>query len=304
MGVEVPYTARQDDLYYPCKNAIFFPTGTPGTEAGLCAEMSRLAYCRHEEDFAFDRPKVQGVLGTIGFEACDFFESQGRPKAQGPNGFLAVRQATGNCKKLAVLAFRGTDKDDPTDLAEDADFILVKRESPCRGRVHEGFARALADLLPAITPALAKIDCDILFTGHSLGAAMAALMASLHAPKALYTFGSPRVGDEEFVESISEVECYRYIDCCDVVARIPPAFVGYRHHGKRMYIDRLRNVLSDPGDEFIEKDRLQAEIEYREKYSWHLGNVGVRALADHAPFNYVMPVLAEELPPSADDSSH
>jgi len=30
----------------------------------------------------------------------------------------------------------------------------------------------------------------------------------------------------------------------------------------------------------------------------------VRALADHAPFNYVMPVLAEELPPSADDSSH
>ena len=144
MGAEVPYTARQDDLYYPCKNAIFFPTGTPGTEAGLCAEMSRLAYCRHEEDFAFDRQKIQAVLETIGFEACDFFESQGRPKAQGSNGFLAVREATGDCKKLAVLAFRGTDKDDPTDLAEDADFILVKRESPRRGRVHEGFAKALA----------------------------------------------------------------------------------------------------------------------------------------------------------------
>ncbi len=94
------------------------------------------------------------------------------------------------------------------------------------------------------------------------------------------------------MDALKDVECYRYIDCSDVVTRIPPSFMGYRHHGKRMYIDSQRRVLSDPGDEYMEKDRLAGETEYYEKYAWHMGNVGVRALADHAPFNYVMPLLA------------
>ena len=291
MSAEVPYTARQDDLYYPCKNAVFFPDGPPRSDAALCAEMSRLAYCRHDSDFGFDREKIQTVLRKVGFESCDFFESENMPLAEGFHGFLTVRSASGDQRKLAVLSFRGTDKDDPSDLAEDADFIMRKCEKPRMGRVHEGFSSALDELLPMVRPAIDGIDCDILFTGHSLGAALATLMASFRKPKALYTFGSPRVGDEDFVASLSDVEGYRYIDCCDVVARIPPSFLGYRHHGKRIYIDRQRRVLADPGDEYIEKDRLAGEIEYREKYAWHMGNLGVRALADHAPFNYVMPLL-------------
>jgi hypothetical protein len=290
MDVEIPYTARRDDLYYPCKNAVFFSYGIPKNEAGLCAELSRLAYCRHADDFAFDRERIQGVLAEVGFSSCQFFESQGREKSEGFHAFVAVRDQA----PLSVLSFRGTDKDDPTDLSENVDFIMKRLEGPRRGRVHKGFSDALDELLPGIVTAIADYKCDILFTGHSLGAAMATIMASIRAPKALYTFGSPRVGDEEFVESLKDVETYRYMDCCDVVARIPPSLLGYRHHGKRMYIDSQRSVLSDPDDEFMEKDRHLGEADYNEKYAWQKGNLGVRALADHAPFNYVMPLAVLE----------
>jgi hypothetical protein len=290
MDAEIPYTARRDDLYYPCKNAVFFSHGIPRTAAGLCAELSRLAYCRHADDFAFDRERIQSVLAAVGFASCQFFESHGRDKSEGFHAFFTVRDQ----QSLAVLAFRGTDKDDPTDLAENVDFIMKKLEEPRRGRVHKGFSDALDELLPEISAAVADYKRDILFTGHSLGAAMATIMASIRAPKSLYTFGSPRVGDEEFVESLKEVETYRYMDCCDVVARIPPSLLGYRHHGKRMYIDSQRGVVSDPGDELMEKDRHAGEADYHEKYAWQKGNLGVRALADHAPFNYVMPLAVLE----------
>jgi hypothetical protein len=287
MNGTIAYSPRKDDLFYPCKNAVFFPAGAPQSDAALCVELSRLAYCQSDGNFAFNQARITTELGKIGFTAAGFFESQGKPQGRGTHCFLAVR----NDQQLAVVAFRGTDKDDPTDLADDGNALKIPWERG--GKVHAGFAGALADVRPALETALQGINCRMLFTGHSLGAALATLLASVRAPDALYTIGSPLVGDADFVATLSGVKNFRYVDCCDIVTRVPPKELGYEHLGKPYYIAQDRSITLDPGDKFIDKDRLEAFLEYPFKYeAWKKENVGVRELADHTPVNYVSAVTA------------
>lgn len=281
------------DLFYPCKEAQFFPNGLPASEAALCAEMARLAYFRSTTGFLFDRERIQSVLRGVGFADCQFFESSGTPQGGGTHCFLAFREDKETRTTLAIVAFRGTDAADPTNLTADLKFRMQPWEKG--GKVHTGFAQALADVRRNLEPALASLDCRVLFTGHSLGAVLATLLASLRKPGALYTFGSPRVGDGTFVMTLNEVANYRYVDCCDVVTRIPPKQLGYEHLGNPHYIDRDRRVVFNPDPAVIRADRIRAAAEYIVKHAWIPGNVGARELADHAPFNYVSPLAFDSL---------
>lgn len=287
MNGTIAYSPKKDDLYYPCKNAQFFAAGAPKSDAALCVELARLAYCRSETTFAFDQARIKAELSKIGFAAAGFFESQGVKLDGGTHCFVTVS----NDQKLAAVAFRGTDKDDPTDLGDDVNALCVPWEGG--GKVHCGFRDGLAKVLPALDNALKSVSGRLLFTGHSLGAALATLLAGIKTPDALYTFGSPRVGDADFVATLSSVKNFRYVDCCDIVTRVPPKEVGYLHLGKPYYIAQDRSVSFDPGDSFIRNDRIEAFFEYPLKYhAWKTENVGVRELADHAPVNYVTAVTA------------
>lgn len=284
MSRTVPYSAEQDDFYYPAKRAVFFAGGRPESDAVLCAELSRLAYCRMDFGFAFDRDRIRKVLGAVGFSGCQFFESEGPSEGRGTHCFLASDAAS----ELSVIVFRGTDQDDPTDLCDDLDVGLMAW--PQGGRAHTGFANALADVLTDLEPAVTSAPGRILYAGHNLGAALATLLASLRAPKAVYTFGSPQVGDAAFVASLAGVENYRYVNCCDIVTRVPPTALDYEHVGDPYYIDRDGNITFHPANAVVCADRMEAAAEYLTKYSWRIGDVAVRELADHAPVNYVYAV--------------
>lgn len=289
--MNIPYSAAKEDLFYPARRAKFFPNGRSPLDAALCVEMARLAYARREPDFSFDRDQILKVLMAIGFSDCKFFEKPTGPQGQGSHAFLAIDPGA----RLAVLSFRGTDAADPSDLTDDADALPETWIG--RGKVHSGFYRALAEVWDQIKAALPEVSgSKVLFTGHSLGAAMATLAASLQPPASLYTFGSPRVGNEDFVAAIegSGLDNRRYVDCCDLVARVPPeGLLGYAHIGNPYYIDLGRAIQQrDPDDPYIAQDQSRAEVEYLEQYSWRIGDVAVRLLADHAPINYVWPVSA------------
>jgi len=291
-GLAVPYSATQQDLFYPAKDLSKFPTARPATDAELCAWMCLLAYRdTYPASFAFDQATISAKLNGLGFQSAQFFESVGHEKQGGTHGFLAVHDDADPSKKLAVVAFRGTDKDDPTDLLDDVDAPLVDWSGG--GKVFDGFDDALGEVRGPLLAAVQPVNYKLLMTGHSLGAAMATMLASLKTPTALYTIGSPRVGDAAFVASLGGVTSYRYVDCCDAVTELPPAALGYAHLGDMLYIDRHRKVSGAPSEDVVSKDRLLARVEYLVRYAWRLGDVGVRDLADHAPINYVTAIAAE-----------
>jgi hypothetical protein len=267
----IPYNASAEALFFPCKNATFFPNGLPASEALLCAEMSRLAYCKAEASPA-EEARVRGILNAIGFTECTFFD---RKNTQ---GFL-TRNAT-----LGVLAFRGTEATDPRDAIMDARVILRPWDS---GQVHSGFRAGIGEVWKEVGSALKECACPLLFTGHSLGAALATLAASRHRPRALYTFGSPRVGDAAFLAMLQGLDVQRYVDCCDAVPVLIPEGLGYVHAGTLQYADRRGQILTNPSAKEVSRDQWRGHADYALKYAWRWGNVWSRALADHAPINYV-----------------
>lgn len=116
--------------------------------------------------------------------------------------------------KLAIVAFRGTQIQSMRNWHVNTD---VKRVPLDLGNgnitmVHEGFMKVLEHVLPQVKrwvdgyvfglfDAVPK-DWDLIFTGHSLGGALATLAATkaeldkwTRTPRATVVFGSPRVAD-------------------------------------------------------------------------------------------------------------
>ena len=75
-------------------------------------------------------------------------------------------------------------------------------------------------------------------TGHSLGGGMATLAAGRQQQRCvyLYTYGSPRVGNKEYGFNFN-VNCYRVQNNNDIVPRVPPWILGYKHIGTNVYIN-------------------------------------------------------------------
>ena len=123
--------------------------------------------------------------------------------------------------------------------------------------------------------------------GHSLGAALATLAASVWQPAKLIPIGAPLVGNQQFVDSLAGVECQRIVNCCDLVARVPPTLLGYRHPPGPTFITWDAKLSHDPSAAAIDADRHLGRGEYFSCYALRQGNAPTRDLADHAPVNYL-----------------
>ena len=129
----------------------------------------------------------------------------------------------------------------------------------------------------------------LLLCGHSLGAALATLFAGLVEPTDVITIGSPRVGDIDFIDSLPARAMTRIVNCADVVPTLPPGITAYHHVGKLLYIDKDGVLHDNPETPFVLKDRLtgQAAHAARVLAQPRAQALPARALADHAPVNYL-----------------
>ncbi|XP_020269677.1 uncharacterized protein LOC109844917 isoform X2 [Asparagus officinalis] len=199
---------------------------------------------------------------------------------------------------LVLISFRGTEPFDADDWSTDVDYSWY--EIPKLGKVHMGFLEALGlgnraqistfqnYLQPknqankdtayyAVKSKLESLlhdhkDAKFVVTGHSLGGALAILfpvVLLLHDEHelmkrllAIYTFGQPRVGDENLVSFMKAQLCepmpryFRAVYCNDIVPRLPydDSTFLYKHFGLCLYYNSLyseQNVEEEPNRNYF-----------------------------------------------------
>lgn len=291
MQKRIPYSTSARDLFHPGDATDFFDYGPVPTEEALCVEMSRLAYVRHEVPGGIDRLKE--YLDRATFTLGPRFD------AKGTQGFVASGRNPGDTP-VTVVAFRGTEPDDSQDAKYDA---MIKHVPWEGGHAHEGFSEALRAIRPEVLDAMAAAPGRLLITGHSLGAAIATLAASLvpsarRANMLLCTIGSPRVGDDQFAPALAGVTHIRYAGACDAVTWLPPVlpFPRYQHHGVLRCIDEEGKVHTfgsgEPGHDAAAPLRggCTRLADIAKLFKVMGGLIPFRQLTDHAPINYMSAV--------------
>ena len=272
-------------MYHPELRETIFDSGQMYSPVQLAVEAARLAYYRAENS-PTERARLVESLARVGFTDLVLFVDA----KTGASAFAARRSHDG----AALLSFRGTQPDDYRDLITDLRANLVQWPESA-GRVHNGFAVAVRALRPQILEWFASANPDLnklIVTGHSLGAAMATLAASIWRCAWLVTLGSPRVGDAAFIATVRVNRAVRLVDCCDAVTEVPPPVDGYTHIKAHTYLTRDGKAIENPDEAFVRSDRLRARLDYSFRYAWKFWrNVAIRDLADHAPINYARAVF-------------
>lgn len=130
-------------------------------------------------------------------------------------------------KDFLVLAFRGTEATSIKDIKSDAKATTKACESG--GKIHSGFDEAYRKVAVDIQRVLDQESYSnkaLYITGHSLGGALATIAAKKLNHKgglaACYTFGSPRVGNDVWIENI-KTPIYRLVNSADCVTMLPPS---------------------------------------------------------------------------------
>ena len=205
----------------------------------------------------------------------------------------------------AVLAFRGTEVLNPgdaplklVDVARDwlvdARFPRVRETSG--GEVHGGFASAVQALWPMIEPWLDP-PRRWWITGHSLGGALAALAALRlqqrgQRVEGVVTFGQPRCGDRAYAQQLTTLPLRRVVNGCDLVPRLPPPALGFKHAGTLLHLqpERYRQYGATV---------RAALLDLPNTLRHGIGALTPVALIDHAPLHYAILCHNEALNTSA-----
>lgn len=141
---------------------------------------------------------------------------------------------------LPVIAVRGTVVRDPLNWLTDADCRLVPTPD---GLAHAGFVQAADALFERLPP-----GGEYLFTGHSLGGAVAAVLAVWWGATDLVTFGQPRTATQEFFAKSYLQRYTRVVNNRDPVACVPCAG-RYHHSGECVWFDANGQVAPYPHGE-------------------------------------------------------
>lgn len=206
-------------------------TSTTTFEPNVAAELAQIAYLVYRDEKAFAR----GVDCTLRHNwDVTFIE-----RLSCEVGMLRCDE-----RNLAVLAFRGTEKDEWGDVRADLNIDQVRDPYlPDECQVQEGFKHELDRCWSQIVRWVDELPVSfkLYTTGHSLGGALATLCAlrlrrTVGGPTPVcYSFGSPRVGNAAFAQ-LKGVH-FRIRNNNDKITNIYTQVVlGYKHHGQQIYI--------------------------------------------------------------------
>jgi len=204
--------------------------------------------------------------------------------------------------KLSII-FRGTESN--RDVLTDLNLIQV--ELPLKNQdenpqVHWGFYNQFNELKPDIDKIIKEyhestenLDKEIIFSGHSLGGALATISALNYAYEYpditidCITLGSPRVGDYKFAEYFDKciTNSYRFVNDNDPIPCMPTAW-RYKH---------VKGCI------WLHEDQVKSQItawrgwRFFKNYFLSFVGYGYDASSDHSCIGYVndMEILPDSL---------
>lgn len=164
-----------------------------------------------------------------------------------------------------IVAIRGTEG--ILEWIGDSLFFLVPFPYVSAGRTENGFTNFYISFhtgsdssTPRVVDFLRTLTTDgtvqtLRITGHSLGSALATLLAidvagnGVFETPTVYTFASPRVGGKVFAGTYDSLvpDTWRIANRNDLVTQLPPPFAGYVHVDEEVPInsgDRTKHTLS------------------------------------------------------------
>jgi len=219
----------------------------PEAEALICARASRTIYGTASDPVGKDSSAA--TMLDLGFSNFVWIDLEGIFK-----DVCAFICSSADCH---LLAFRGTKvpQDWMSDLAcTPVRFEWVFTGAPPIGEIHAGFGHCLSDGLSDIIAGLAPRDPKkpLLVTDHSLGGALAALVAACFAVlgssvppvSTVYTFGQPRIGLHTFCNTYDRIlagKLVRFVNKRDLVPRVPFRNWDYSDEGTMIHFDDAGN---------------------------------------------------------------
>lgn len=190
-------------------------------------------------------------------------------------------------RKEIGISIRGSD-----NIKNQLQNLLVE-QVPLAGldqtiKAHLGFRNIAQGLLPNLTRSVQPLltqggtrDYAIVVTGHSMGGAVALLLAlDLQRAYSLpwarfsaYTYGQPRVGNLEFVNHYNSLplKLTRVVNENDIVPHMPAPFQGYFHTLTELYIHDSRGHLCSSHvleDEACSRSRVKELSKDAHDFAW------------------------------------
>ncbi|UTW59048.1 lipase family protein [Kordiimonas sp. SCSIO 12603] len=254
--------------YFDAKNLMTAPIERAAFSdrmAYLCAELSKLAYFKFEgghplaqateliDTFITDQDSAAKLKEGLALIITQMPGTQEQSKAVlkeilqaedftleetfsigGTQAFICTRLVnypSGSTKKVAYLAFRGTEPKEFQDIKTDINARLKPVELGKETvEFHKGFYEAYKLVEKEIINTLDNLKYDQLFiTGHSLGGALA-MMATRILPYeirgACYTFGAPPIGTIQ-VQNGLKTPVYEIVNETDIVPCLPNPWAAW-----------------------------------------------------------------------------
>ena len=189
-----------------------------------------LAFCSNT---AYDTKyhTVKRGLKKLGY-TLKFYENDGT------ECFMAIPKSG----DYVVVSFRGTEVVSNFSIIDIFhNLILLPTFIPYVGKLHTGYYHCAENILELLRDDINNLNVkDIIFTGHSMGAAVAHNCSILLNDERITTvgFGLPKYINP--IKNFTMNNTYYVLLFEDMMTRT--FWIGYQHIGKLIFIDNLRNI--------------------------------------------------------------
>jgi hypothetical protein len=229
-------------------NPLFLGNEFDVVEAWWLAELCRLSYTPDSKEFSrvwnASKPDRMDVLGhrTPFRELLDVHKT----------GNSAAIYEIGS--EGTVLCFRGTAKAGQwisNMVFRPHEWARFKEDENLTGAfVHSGFYLMFKRIWPLLWPTLRLAPRPWIFTGHSLGGALAMFANAVAGADKVYTFGAPRIGNSIFATTYLN-DIIRVVNDRDIVPLLPArdkskAEKEFDHGGQLIFISDEGELIEDP----------------------------------------------------------